>query len=315
MASRALWSGQLRLSLVSISVELHSAKKSGAHISFRQIHKPSGKRVHYQKIVNGIGPIDAEDIVKGFEYDKDRYVLLEPDEIDEVKLDSRKTLELVQFVDACEIPPLFYDKPYYLIPADKLAEDAYRVIRDALRRSAKIGLGQLAMRGREYLCAVRPCGDGLLLETLHYADEIKSAEPLFANISDDKSDSELLDVASALMDKKTAPFNAEAYKDHYRMALRELVDEKTQNKQHKVTAKDDSAPATKGSNVVDLMAALKQSLEKSGKAKSGDSKSSAAKRPKAKKTASGKTATSKQTKSRSTNNETKRSKSKTQAAK
>lgn len=315
MASRALWSGQLRLSLVSISVELHSAKKAGAHISFRQIHKPSGKRVHYQKVVNGVGPVDAEDIVKGFEYDKDRYVLLEPGEIDEVKLDSRKTLELVQFVDACEIPPLFYDKPYYLIPTDELAEDAYRVVRDALRHSAKIGLGQLAMRGREYLCAIRPCGDGLLLETLHYADEIKSAEPLFASISDKKSDSELLDVASALMDKKTAPFNAEAYKDHYRMALRELVDAKTQNKQHKVTAEDDSVPASKGSNVVDLMAALKQSLEKSGKAKPADSKANAAKRSNAKKSPTSKSATSRKPKSRAADTETKKSKSKARATK
>lgn len=205
MAPRAMWKGQLRLSLVSIPVELFSATRSGASISFRQIHKPSGKPIHYQKVVEGIGPVDVDDIVKGYEYDDDRYVLLEPEEVDAVKLETKKTLELVQFVDTGDIPPLYFDKPYYLVPADELAEDAYRVVRDALRTSNKIGLGQLALRGREYLVAVKPCGDGLLLETLRYADELRKADPMFSEISGKKADKELLDVATALIERKTAP--------------------------------------------------------------------------------------------------------------
>ena len=121
MAPRALWKGQLRLSLVSIPVEIFSASKTGARVSFRQIHKPSGKRIRYEKSVPGIGPIKSDDIVKGYEVDDDEYILLDPDEIDAIKLETKKTFELVQFVDACEIPPLYFDKPYYITASDDLA--------------------------------------------------------------------------------------------------------------------------------------------------------------------------------------------------
>ena len=273
MATRALWKGQLRLSLVSIPVEIHSATKSGARTSFRQIHAPSGKRVRYEKTVPGIGPVEADDIMKGFEYEKDNYVLLDPDEVDAIRLETKKTMELVQFVDACEIPPLYYDRPYYVVPSDELAEDAYRVVRDALRETSRIGLGQITMRGKEYLAAIRPCGDGLLMETLHYAGEIRKADPLFSSIKDGKADKELLDVATSLIERKTSPFDASAFKDHYTEAPRDLVERKTKSKSSKkVTAEDrDRDRADRGDNVVDLMSALKKSLEKSG-GKSGKSK-------------------------------------------
>src|SRR3546814_2282398 len=112
--------------------------------------------------------------MKGYELEKEQYVLLEQEEIDAVKLESKRTFELVQFVDACEIAPLYFDRPYYLVPADELAEDAYRVVREALRTSKKVGLGQITLRGREYIAAVKDCGDGLLLETLHYPEDRKS---------------------------------------------------------------------------------------------------------------------------------------------
>lgn len=286
MAPRALWKGQLRLSLVSIPVEMYSAAKTGASISFRQIHEPSGKRIRYQKVVDGIGPVDSDDIMKGFEYEKDNYVLLDPDEIDEIKLETRKTLELVQFVGACEIPPLYFDKPYYLVPTDDLAMDAYSVVRDALRETEKIGLGQLALRGKEYLAAIKPCGDGLLLETLHYADEIRNADPLFSEVSGDKADKDLLDVATTLIEKKTAPFDAAAFKDNYTVALRDLIDSKRRSrKSTKVTAESDRSAPREDSNVVDLMSALKKSLETTdgskGKRKS-TSKPSRSRRSKAK---------------------------------
>jgi DNA end-binding protein Ku len=261
MAARALWKGQLRLSLVSIAVELFSATRSGASISFRQIHKPSGKPVHYEKVVEGVGPVDVDDIVKGFEYEDDRYVLLDPKEVDAIKLETKKTLELVQFVDVGEIPPLYFDKPYYLVPADDLAEDAYRVVRDALKSANKIGLGQLTLRGREYLVAVKPCGDGLLLETLRYADELRKADPMFSEISGRKADKELLEVAAALIEKKTAPFDADAFKDNYAAALRDLVKRKMKGKAARVEVDEGERPPRRSDNVVDLMAALKKSLE------------------------------------------------------
>ena len=173
MPARAYWKGQIRLALVSIPVEIFTATKSGAKISFNQIHEPTGKRINYEKVVRGVGPVDRDEIVKGYEYSKNNYVLLDEDEIEAVKLESKKTLELVQFVEQCEIDPLYFEKPYYVAPADDLAEEAFIVLRDALRAAKKVGLGQLSVRGREKLVAVKPCGKGLLLEMLRYADEAK----------------------------------------------------------------------------------------------------------------------------------------------
>src|SRR3546814_13358205 len=139
MAARAYWKGQIRLALVSIPVEIYAATKSGAAISFRQIHEPSGKPVKYEKVVPGIGPIDTDDIVKGYEMSKGNYVLLDEEEIAAVKLESKRTLELLQFVDASAIAILYYAKPYYHVPSDELAEEAYIVLREALKRTKKIG--------------------------------------------------------------------------------------------------------------------------------------------------------------------------------
>lgn len=276
MASRAVWKGQLRLSLVSIPVEIHSATKPGARVSFRQVHEPTGKRVRYEKVVPGVGPVNKDEIMNGYETGDD-IVLLEPEEIDAIKLDTRKTLDLVQFVGACEIAPLWFDRPYYVVPTDDLAEDAYRVLRDALRQSEKIGLGQLTMRGREYLCAIRACGDGILLETLHYADEVRQADPLFSGIEDDPADEELLSVATQLIDKKSAPFDASAFEDSYDKAMRELIESKTKSRKAKRVPREESGgerPA-QGENVVDLMDALKKSLDSSGGARKSGGRSKA----------------------------------------
>ena len=263
MAARPVWKGQLRLSLVSIPVEMYSATLTGARISFRQIHKPSGKPIQYEKVAAGVGPVDKDDILSGFELAKDEYILIDPKEIDAIKLETKKTFELVQFVGLADISPLYYDAPYYLVPSDDLAKDAYRVVRDALRAAGKVGLGQITMRGREHLAAVRPCGDGLLVETLRYADEVRAADPLFSDISEGTADQDLLDVATALIDRKTAPFKAENFKDHYSIALREMIEDKRKNRKTPRISTDGAPPAPTG-NVIDLMAALKQSLDKAG---------------------------------------------------
>src|SRR3982750_1359702 len=149
MAARPIWRGQIRLALVSIPVELFPATKSGAAIQFHQVHEPTGKRIKYEKVVPGVGPVDRDEIVKGYEVSKGHYVLLDPEEIESVKLESRKTLDLVQFVDVNDIDPMYYDKPYYVVPADDLAEEAYVVLREALRQARKVALGQLSVRGVE----------------------------------------------------------------------------------------------------------------------------------------------------------------------
>jgi len=261
MAARAYWQGQIRLALVSIPVEIYPATKSGATISFKQIHEPTGKPIHYEKVVTGVGPVDTDEIMKGFEYSKDHFVLLEQDEIDAVKLESKKTLELTQFVDASEIDVLYYEKPYFVVPADDLAEEAFIVLREALRRTKKVGLGQLAMRGREYVVSLKPCGRGMVLETLRYADEVNKAQGYFRDIGDARPDEDLLDLAEALIEKKSAPFDPTEFHDRYVDALKDLVERKRKAKGRKIIEDDSDEPAGRSaSNVVDLMAALKKSM-------------------------------------------------------
>jgi DNA end-binding protein Ku len=280
MAARPYWKGQIRLALVSIPVEIYSATKSGATIAFNQIHEPTGKRVKYEKVVPGLGAVDPDDIVKGFQYEKGSYVLLDDDELEAVKLESKKTLELTQFVDVHEIDPLYYEKPYYVVPADDLAEEAYVVLREALRDTKKAGLGQLAMRGREYIVSIKPCGRGILMETLRYADEVNKAQGYFRDIEETKPDPELLELAEALIDRKTAKFDPGKFHDRYVDALHELIERKRKGKT--ISTEDEPAPS-RGSNVIDLMAALKKSIEKpGGSAGSGGGKAAAAKKAAAK---------------------------------
>jgi DNA end-binding protein Ku len=289
MAARAIWRGQIRLALVSIPVELFPATKSGAQIQFHQVHEPTGKRVKYEKVVPGVGPVDRDEIVKGYEVSKGHYVLLDPEEIESVKLESRKTLDLVEFVDIHDIDAMYYDKPYFVVPADDLAEEAYVVMRDALKASKKIGVGQLAMRGQEYVVALKPCGKGLLLETLRYADEVNKAQSYFREIGDTKPDADLLDMASMLIERKAGKFDPKEFHNRYVDALHRLIEEKQKAKGQKIIEDPDAnAGPPKGSNVVDLMAALKRSLnnadERGGKA-ANENKGGAAKKASAAKKA------------------------------
>jgi len=261
MAARAYWQGQIRLALVSIPVEIYSATKSGASVAFNQIHEPSGKRIKYEKVAPGIGPVDPDEIVKGYQYEKGKYVLVTDEEIEGVKLESKKTLELTQFVDQGEIDAIYYDKPYYVVPADDLAEEAFVVLREALRKSRKVGLGQLALRGREYVVSLKPCGRGMVLETLRYQDEVNKAAAYFRDIGDAKPDDDLLDLATSLIEKKSDTFDASEYHDRYVDALKELIEKKRTGKTVE-TEEEDTPAQSRGSNVVDLMAALKRSLEK-----------------------------------------------------
>lgn len=264
MAARAYWQGQIRLALVSIPVEIYTATRSGAQISFHQIHEPSGKRIQYEKVAPGVGAVEPDEIVKGYEVEKGEYVLLEQDEIDAVKLESKKTLELTQFVDMDEIDVLYFERPYFVVPADDLAEEAFIVLREALKRTRKVGLGQLAMRGREYVVSLKPCGRGMVLETLRYADEVNKAQGYFRDIPDAAPDPELLGLAESLIEKKVAAFDPKKFHDRYVDALRDLIARKQKAKGRKIIEDKDDGKGSRGSNVVDLMAALKKSLEKPG---------------------------------------------------
>lgn len=258
--ARAYWKGFLRLSLVSIGVEIYNAVESASEISFRQIHKPSGRRVQYEKTVPGVGKIDNADIVKGYEVDTDTYVTLEPEEIDALKLESKKTIDLVQFVDAKDIDYRYFERPYFIAPADELAGEGYVVIRDALRKSGKVGLAQVTIGGREWLVAIAPLEDGLVMEMLRYAEELRDPADYFDEVPSGKPDKEMVDLAVQLIGKKSAPFKPGQYKDHYQVALRDLVQDKLKGR--KIVAHEEQRPT--GTNVVDLMEALKRSIGQGG---------------------------------------------------
>jgi len=255
--SRPYWKGQLRLSLVSLAVELHNAVETSSQISFRMIHRPTGKRVQYRKAVPDVGEVPAGEIIKGYEIARDQYVLLEPEEVEAVRLESKHVLDLVQFVDVAEIDPRYFERPYYLLPADETAAEGYVVIREALARSGKAGIGQLVVGGREHLVAVTPVGRGLVMEILRYGAEVKPAEAFFGEVREGDVDPEMVEIASQIVERKSAAFDPHAFRDRYATALRELVQEKAKGRPIEAPA----GPAATA-QVVDLMAALKRSLEK-----------------------------------------------------
>ncbi len=256
---RAYWKGHLRLSLVAIAVELHAATESSARPGLHQIDKKTGKRIRYEKIVPGKGRVGDENIVKGFELGSGKHVILTPEELDKIKLATKHSIDLTQFADYCDIDPRYFERPYYLVPADDVSAEGYVVIPDALRAARKAGIGQMTMRGKENLVAVRPCGNGLLLETLRYADELRRSDKVFSHIPRKRPSKEMVDLAQELIDRKAGPFKPEAFKDHYGAALKALVAEK--RRKGKVTeSEEEEAPRPKGDNVIDLMAALKKSV-------------------------------------------------------
>jgi DNA end-binding protein Ku len=281
---RAFWKGHLRLSLVTIAVELHAATASpSSSLQLHQLERKSGKRIRYLKTTAGGGAVKAEDIVKGFELKSGKYVVLTAEELDKLKLETKHTIELVQFAAECDIDPRYFERPYYLVPADDIAAEGYAVIRDALKSAGKTGVGQMTMRGRENLVAVRPCGDGLLLETLRYPNELRKSDRVFADIPHTKSSKEMIELAKELIERKSGKFDPTAFKDHYGDALRALVEEK--RKRGKIVDSDDDEEPAKSEdrgNVIDLMDALRRSVKgKAAAAKKPARKAPAKRRAKA----------------------------------
>jgi DNA end-binding protein Ku len=252
------WRGFLRLQLVSINIDLYSAVDSKSEITFNQIHKPTGKRIKYEKVVPGVGPVDNSDIVKGYQVEPDVYVTLEPEEVESLKLESKKTIDLVQFVDESEVDPRYYERPYYIVPKDEVAAEGYLVIREALLKAKKVGIAQITMHGREHLAAIMPVEKGLVLNVMRYENELRPAEKFFKELDDASYDKGLVALASELVARNSASFNPKKFKDRYAVELAELVKKKARGQ--KITIPDDK-PRQAG-NVVNLMDALKKSLDK-----------------------------------------------------
>ena len=250
--ARPYWTGYLKLSLVTIGVRLYTATSERERIRFHQIHEPSGERVRQQLVVPGIGPVERDDIVKGFEYQKGHYVTVDPEDVKRLRLETTDTIDIVEFVEA--VDPIYFDTPYYLVPDGKVAEEGYRVIREALRKSGKIAVGQVVINGQERIIAIRPLEVGLLGNALRYQDEIRKPEDFFGAIAADGVDEEQLAIMDQIIARKTRPFDASQFTDHYQAALRELIDQKLAGKVPEQAA--EHRPA----QVIDLMEALKRSL-------------------------------------------------------
>src|SRR5947199_1171472 len=188
--ARPYWTGFLKLSLVTIAVRLYNAATERDKVRFHQIHEPSGERVRQQLVVPGIGPVERDAIVKGFEYEKGHYVTVDPEDLKRLRLETTDTIDIVEFVEA--VDPIYFDAPYYLVPDGAVAEEGYRVIREALRDSGKIAIGQVVVGGQERIVAIRPMEKGLLANSLRYEDEIRKPDDFFNTIAADAVDDDEL---------------------------------------------------------------------------------------------------------------------------
>ena len=274
--ARPYWSGQLRISLVSFGIKLFAATNPAGEISFHQIDRKTGKRVRHQNVVENDHPVDKSDIVKGYEYSKGKYLAVEPDEIKNLRIATKDTLELSQFVDVSEIPVELYEKPYFVVPQDAKHAAAFAVIRKALEQTGKAGVGKIAFAGREHLVAIAPAADkksrGLMAYTMRYENELRKPSQYFSEIAESTVDKKQLSMAMELINQYTAPFNPGEFKDDYEAALQKLIDAKRKNKP--LPLEEEKKPA---SNVINLMDALRRSIhpEHEAKAKSmGRAKSS-----------------------------------------
>ncbi len=270
-AARPTWQGHLRLSLVSCPVALYTATSRSGEVHFNMLHKDTHNRIRMIPTDPERGPVDRADIVKGYEIEKDRYVVVTQEEIDNVRLESTRAIDIDRFVDQDDIDRLYWNDPYFLVPDGKVAVEAFTVIREAMEKAGKIALGRVVMHQRERLLAMEPRDKGLIAYTLRTFDEVKNPEEVFDDIPDSKPDKAMLDIAAKIIEQQEGAFEPETFKDHYEDALRALIADKEKKSGATVTAPEEP----EDTKVVDLMEALRRSLADKG----GDKKPAAKKAP------------------------------------
>ena len=254
MATRPTWQGHLRLSLVSCPVALYTGTSATGEVHFNLLHKETMNRIRMIPTDPDTGPVDRADLVRGFEVDKGRYVVVTDEEIDAVRLESTRTLDIERFVDAKDIDRLYWNAPYYLTPDGKMAVDAFGVIREAMERSGKLALGRVVLHQRERLMALEPRDNGIVCYSLRTFDEVRQPKDFFDAIPDKKPDPKMVDIAERIIEQLQGPFDPTQFDDRYEEALKALIAEK--QKGHKI----EKVEAHEDTNVVDLMDALRRSL-------------------------------------------------------
>jgi DNA end-binding protein Ku len=223
------------------------------------LHKTTHNRIKMIPTDPETGPVERADIVKGYEYEKGEYIIVTPEEIESVRLESTRTIDIERFVEADDIDRLYWNDPYYLMPDGKLALEAFTVIREAMRETDKMALGRVVMHQRERMLALEPRGKGLLAYTLRSHDEVRNPATYFDEIPDHKADPQMIAIAQKIIEQQSGPFEPEQFKDHYEEALRALIAEKQKGKGRVVHVEE-----PQDTNVVDLMEALRRSLGQSG---------------------------------------------------
>ena len=282
MAYRPTWQGHLKLSLVTCPVALFTAINSGGDVHFNLINPKTNNRIKMITTDPDTGPIERSELVKGYEVSKGEYILLSNDEINSVKLESTKTIEIERFVAGDEIDRLYWDNPYFLAPDGKLAQEAFGVIRTAMEKSGQIALGRVVIGTRERILALEPRGKGILAYTIRTDAEVRKPDEIFDGISDKAADPSMISIAEKIIEQQEGPFDPSQFVDRYEEALKALIEDKKKgHKPAKVAEPEDT-------NVVDLMSALRASLGAKGKVPAkGDTKAKAAKpaasKPRAKK--------------------------------
>jgi DNA end-binding protein Ku len=285
MAPRSNWKGYLKLSLVSASIAIYPATSASEKVSFNRLNRKTGNRVKLQNIDAVTEEVvEREDMVKGYAVGKDQYVTVEDDELAEIAIESSHTVEIEKFVPKVSIDDRYRDTPYYLAPEDKVGQEAFAVIRDAMKKKKMVGIARVVMARRERIMMLEPFGKGIMGTTLLYPYELRSDEAVFEEIPDMKLPDQMVGLAEDIIDRMTGEFEPDKFEDRYEQAMIELI----RSKQAGLPAPKEK-PAARPANVVNLMDALRRSVEsEGGKGKSTKaSKKAPAEAPRAKRRAKG----------------------------
>jgi DNA end-binding protein Ku len=256
VAPRAYWKGYLKLSLVSCPIALFPATSEREKVSFHQINKKTGNRIKYRKVDSDTGEeVESTDIIKGYEVGKGQYVEIQPEELEAIALESKRTIEIDEFVPKGQIDELYLNSPYYIIPDGQVGAQAFAVIREAINKKGMVAIGKVVFTSREHIMALEPRGKGLMGVTLRYPYEIRHEQDYFDDIPDEKIPKDMLDLAAHIVDTKTGDFDPSKFEDQYEDAVRELLKRKRQGE--KIEAPREREPA----KVINLMDALRRSVE------------------------------------------------------
>ena len=262
MAPRAYWKGYLKLSLVSCPIALYPASSEREKISFHQINKNTGNRIKYRKVDAETGDeVESGDIIKGYEVGKGQYLEVNPEELEAIALESKRTIEIDEFVPKDQIDELYLNSPYYIIPDGEVGAEAFAVIREAINKEGMVAIGKVVFTSREHIIALEARGKGLLGVTLRYPYEVRNEKEYFDDIPEPKITKDMLDLATHIVETKTSEFDPKKFQDQYEDAVKDLLKKKQAGE--KIEVPKERKPA----NVVNLMEALRRSIDAEGGAK------------------------------------------------